>query len=107
MKSLYSIIVIESIAIIVLCYFLFRQPAPIAPVIYFDKIYQRHMDSADNVLRGKDSVIASLSKKRIIRDSIRFIDYKKDNEKHSQVNNFNGITRGIWWDSTFRTNSVH
>lgn len=104
----YSVILIEFLAIIILLIMWRRDVASLElPKEHFGKEYQQKQDSADNVLKDKDSDIKRFDDKRTIRDSIRWIDRPKEKKQHEEINNLIDSTRIIWWKDLFRANGVH
>lgn len=101
-----GIIVVMAIIISFQSYWLYGPDQDI-PKEHFGKEYQQKQDSADNVLKNKDSDIKRFDDKRTIRDSIRWIDRPKEKKQHEEINNLIDSTRIIWWKDLFRANGVY
>lgn len=107
MKRLYSIIIIESVAIILLSYFLFKTPAPIAPVVFFDKEYERKMDSAGNVIKAQNNLIKRLEQREAKLDTLSKQTFINAKTEHEKINNFNDTTRNAFWTEYFSAKGIY
>lgn len=107
MKYLYSVIAIESIAIVILSFFLFKQPEPSVSHNFFGDGYKRAQDSCDNLLKAKDNILNSLEKRISHRDTLRIGNFNNAKTEHEKINHFNDTTRNAFWTEYFSTKGIY